>query len=90
MKTHIALHLDDGIVEVAKREAERQNRSFANLVETVLSESLLKVSGDSPIVSRVDDDLAGLEVLGDSGQVDMLETEKLEQLIAIARRDGDG
>jgi hypothetical protein len=89
MKTQIALRLDDSLVEVARREAGRQNRSLADLVESALTESLMMAPGERPILSVTDDDLNGIEALNDSGEVDAEETQKLRHLIAVARRQGD-
>ena len=85
MKTQIALRLDRALVEAAKREAGRQNRSLANLIENVLAESLMAVPGDVPILSVVDDDLDGAEALDDDGNTDPEATDRFRHLISVAR-----
>ena len=87
MKTQVALRLEDGIVESARREAERQNRSLANLVETVLGEMLVAANSDVPVLSALEtDDLAGAVAIDDDGRPDAEETDRLRRLAAIAGR----
>jgi hypothetical protein len=85
-RTQVALRLDEDIIEIARRTAERQNRSLANFVEVALSEALLLAEGERPILSAVDADLSGIEALNDDGTVDPDETAVLRDLVAIARR----
>ncbi|MBF0394042.1 MAG: hypothetical protein HQL38_15295 [Alphaproteobacteria bacterium] len=91
MKTQVALRLEDSIVESARREAERQNRSLANLVETALCEILVSANGEVPVLSLLDhDDLAGAVAVDDNGDVDDQETGRLQHLVAIAREERGG
>ncbi len=77
MKTQLALRLDEDLVELARRAAERQNRSLANFVEVVLAESLMAPEGELPIVSLVDADFDGIEAIDDNGVVDEAESARL-------------
>jgi hypothetical protein len=88
MKTQLALRLDEDLVELARRTAERQNRSLANFVEVVLAESLMSTEGELPVVSLVDADIDidGIEAIDDDGVVDEAETARLRDIIAISRR----
>ncbi len=86
MKTQIALSLTGSLVEVARREAFRQNRSLADLVESALTESLMAPPGERPVLSMNDDELSGIEALDEANQVDVKETERLTRPIAISRR----
>ncbi|MDA8231617.1 MAG: DUF6364 family protein [Magnetospirillum sp.] len=87
MKTQVALRLEDSIVESARREAERQNRSLANLVETALGEILVAANSGAPVLSLLDgDDLDDAVAIDDDGNVDDEETARLRHLAAIARR----
>lgn len=91
MKTQVALRLEDSIVASARREAERQNRSLANLVETALSEILVNASSGAPVLSLLDgDDLDGAVAVDDDGLVDGDETERLRYLATIARQERGG
>jgi hypothetical protein len=89
MKTQVALRLESDLVELAKTEAERENRSLANFVETLLTEALISPHGDgTPILSVVDANLDGIVAIDDDGNVDADETERLRHVIAIAgKRD---
>jgi hypothetical protein len=87
MTVQISLRLDTEIVDLARREAERQNRSLANYVENLLCEMLLTpTSADAPILSVVDDDanLERMVALDQRGKVDRKETRRLRTLLAIA------
>jgi len=85
MKTQVALRLDAQLVDAAKTQADRENRSLANFVETVLAEALVSPAGDGrPILSVVDADLEGVVALDDSGNPDVDETARLRRLIAMA------
>jgi hypothetical protein len=87
MKTQVALRLDAGLVRVAKSRADRENRSLANFVETVLSEALITPDGDdTPILSMVHDRLDGIVAVDDDGKADPKETKRLRHLIAIAAK----
>lgn len=86
MKSQIALRLENDIVELARREAERQNRSLANFVESVLADALMPAGGTLPVVSLVDSEVDGIEAINDDGSVDLEETARLRQLIAVSRR----
>jgi hypothetical protein len=86
MKTQLALRLDEDLVELARRTAERQNRSLANFVEVLLAESLMSSESDLPVVSLVDADIAGIEAIDDDDAVDEAETARLRDIIAISRR----
>lgn len=88
MKTQVALRLEESIVESARREAERQNRSLANLVETALGEILVAANCDSPVLSLLEgDDLGGAVAIDDDGNIDNDETERLQHLVAVAERE---
>lgn len=88
MKTQVALRLEDSIVESAKREAERQNRSLANLVESALSEILIAANSDMPVLSILDgDDLDGAVAVDDLGNVDAAETARFLHLLDVARNE---
>ncbi|HIJ61109.1 MAG TPA: hypothetical protein HPQ04_00305 [Rhodospirillaceae bacterium] len=86
MKSQIALRLETDIVELARREAERQNRSLANFVESVLADALMPADGTLPVVSLVDSEIDGIEAIHDDGSVDFEETARLRQVIALSRR----
>jgi hypothetical protein len=90
MKTQVALRLEDSIVESARREAERQNRSLANLVESALSEILIAANSDAPVLSILDgDDLQGAVAVDDLGHVDGAETARFRHLLGIAQNKRD-
>jgi hypothetical protein len=85
MKTQVALRLDEDLVERARKQAERENRSLANFIETLLGEALLSPSNDGvPLLSLVDNDLEGAVAIGDDGTVDFEETDRLRRLLDIA------
>ena len=86
MKSQIALRLENDIVDLARREAERQNRSLANFVESVLAEALMAAEGDLPVVSLADPDIDAVEAITDDGSVDPQETARLRRLLAVSRR----
>jgi hypothetical protein len=85
MKTQCALRLEENIVDLARREAERQNRSLANFVEVVLAEALMLAEGARPILSLFDapEDLVGIEAINDDGSVNGEETARLREMIAL-------
>ncbi len=88
MKTQVALRLDDSIVESAKREAERQNRSLANLVESALSEILIATNSTLPVLSILDDDnFDGAVAVDDLGNIDETETARFQHLLDVARNE---
>lgn len=86
MKTQLALRLEEAIVEMARREAERQNRSLANFVEVALTETLMLTGGDRPILALfdTDEDLVGIEAINNDGTINDEETSRLRDIIAIA------
>lgn len=87
MKTQVALRLETELVDAAKSQAERENRSLANFVETVLAEALISPPGDGrPILSIAvtDAELEGAVAIDDEGNPDPEETARLHRLIAIA------
>jgi len=86
MKTQLALRIEEDIVELARRAADRQNRSLANFIEVMLTDSLMAIEGDLPIVSLVDADIDGIEAIDDDGNLDAAETARLRDIIAISRR----
>ena len=85
MRAQTSLCLDSDLVNRANKQAERENRSLADFVETLLTEALLSPpSGGRPLLSAVDCDLKGLVALADDGTVDLEETEGLGRLLDIA------
>jgi hypothetical protein len=86
VKTQLALRLDEDLVELARREAERQNRSLANFIEVLLADSLMATAGEVPVVSLVDADIDGIEAIDDNGMVDDVETARLRDILAISRQ----
>jgi hypothetical protein len=86
MKTQLALRIEEDIIELARRAADRQNRSLANFIEVMLADSLMAIEGDLPIVSLVDADIDGIEAIDDDGNLDDAETARLRDIIAISRR----
>lgn len=91
MKVQTALRMEESIIESARREAERQNRSLANFVETALADALTGANSEIPVLSLIEgDDLDGAVALDDHGSVDLDETDRLLNLAAIARRDRGG
>jgi hypothetical protein len=87
MKTQVALRLDAKVVEAAKSQADRENRSLANFVETVLAEALILPPGDGrPILSIAvtDAELEGAVVIDDEGNPDPEETARLHRVIGTA------
>ncbi|MDR3516622.1 MAG: DUF6364 family protein [Azospirillaceae bacterium] len=90
MKTQVALRLEDSIVESAKREAERQNRSLANFVESALAEILIAGSSNMPVLSILDsDDFDGAVAVDDQGNIDEVETARFQHLLDVARNERD-
>ena len=90
MKTQVALRLEDRILESARREAERQNRSLANLVESALSEILIAANSKRPVLSILaGDDFAGAVAIDDFGQIDEAETARFEHLISVTQNERD-
>lgn len=88
MKTQVALRLEDSIVESAKRVADRQNRSLANLVECLLAESLIGANGEQPVISLLDDDdFDGAVVLNDDDTVNDEDTETFHHMLSVARQE---
>jgi hypothetical protein len=86
MKTQVALRLEDSIVESARREAERQNRSLANLVESALSEILIAANSSMPVLSILDgDDFDDAVAVDELGNVDEAETARFQHLLDVAR-----
>lgn len=91
MKVQTALRMEESIIEAARREAERQNRSLANFVETALADILTGANSEVPVLSVIEgDDLDGAVALDDHGSVDLDETDRLFNLAAIAGRDRGG
>lgn len=91
MKVQTALRMEESIIEGARREAERQNRSLANFVETALADILTGANSEVPVLSVIEgDDLDGAVALDDHGSVDLDETDRLFNLAAIAGRDRGG
>ncbi len=91
MKIQTALRMEESIIESARREAERQNRSLANFVETALADALTGANSDVPVLSLIEgDDLEDAVALDDQGNVDHAETDRLLHLAAVARRDRNG
>ncbi len=87
MKTQVALRLEDEILGRARREAERQNRSLANLVEVALAEILIAADGARPLLSALEDDaLEGAIAIDDDGAVDAEETKRFHHLAGVAAR----
>lgn len=88
MKTQVALRLEDDLIELARREAARQNRSLANYVEGVLAEALMQAGSEAPTLSAADADLEDAVAVGDDGMVDADETARLRHLIALQQTRG--
>jgi hypothetical protein len=87
MTVQISLRLDDEIVDLARKAAERQNRSLANYVENLLSEMLLTPAAtDAPVLSVVDADadLDRMVAIDRRGKVDRRQTRRLHALLAVA------
>jgi hypothetical protein len=85
MKTQVALRLDDELLERARKQAERENRSLANFVETLLGEALLSPAGSGvPMLSIAEGDLEGAVAIDDDGTIDLEETDRLHRLLDVA------
>jgi len=86
MKTQVALRINDTILELARRAADRESRSLANYIEVVLAESLMIAEGSHPIVTLFDDasDLNELVAINEDGTANADETANLRGLISLA------
>jgi hypothetical protein len=88
MKTQVALRLEDRIIESAKRVAERQNRSLANLVEGLLADSLTGANGNLPVISLLEGDIFdGAVMLNDDDTVNDEDTDTFHHLLAVSRQE---
>lgn len=78
----ISLRMNEKVVEAARRAAERENRSLANLIETVLIEYLTIPTPATPTMSVVDNDeaLRDAVAIDDDGNVDAVETERFRDM----------
>jgi hypothetical protein len=86
VKTQLALRIEEDIVELARRAADRQDLSLANYIEVLLANSLMAVECDLPVLSLVDHDVDGIEAINDDGTVDEAETARLSDVMAVSRR----